>query len=117
MGQQQHASTVQGTNGVLQTAATGTMETDNYAHGDDFEAGGSTGNSFPFAINPAETMQELTFTNASSHVVEIHTTGGDVINLRLEGNVGVWDKWETDKLVLTDPNGTGDLICGGWAGE
>jgi len=117
MGDQQHARTMRGTGGVVATNETGTMETDNYGAGDDFAAGGSTGNSFPYSINPAATMQELTFTSAGQHVVDIHTTGGDVISLRLEGNVGVWDKWETDKLVLTDPDGTGDLICGGWAGE
>lgn len=101
----------------IQTNAQGTMETDNYGNGGDFAAGGETGNTFPFPINPAALMQEVTFTEAGKHVAEFHLTGGDVVELRLEDAVGVWDKWETDKLVLRDPKGNGNLICGGWAGE
>lgn len=118
MGRKQFTSAVGGEGGTaLATSTTGTVETDNYSSGDAYAAGGSTGNAFPYSINPAETMQEITFTAAGNHVVDIHTTGGDVIPLRMEGSLGVWDKWEVDKLVLRDPKGNGELICGGWAGE
>lgn len=118
MASEQFAQPVRGSGGTaIQTNARGTMETDNYSNGGAYAAGGGTGNAFPFPVNPAETMQEITFTAASSHVVEVHTTGGDVFDLRMEGSLGVWDKWEVDKLVFKDPKGTGDLICGGWAGE
>jgi len=117
MGDKQFNNTVSGTGGTLATNTTGTVETDNYANGGDYAAGGDSGTSFPLAVNPAATMQEITFTAAGNHVVDIHTTGGDVISLRMASSLGVWDKWEVDKLVLRDPDGTGELICGGWAGE
>lgn len=114
MGVEQFSQTVRGSGGTLRTAATGVMETDNYSHGGAFDEDGTT---YPVEINPAETIQELTITQAGDVDAEITTTGGDTFALRLHGGVGVWDKWEIDSVTFRDPRGTNATVSGAWAGE
>jgi hypothetical protein len=114
MGTEQFSQTVRGSGGILRTAATGVVETDNYSHGGHFD---ETGSNYPVTVDPAETIQELNITSAGDIIAELHTTGGDTIPFPLAGTVGSYEKWELNKVVFKDPNGTQAPIRGGWAGE
>lgn len=96
------------------TSTAGTVETDNYPHGDAFEHDGTA---YPYTVNPAATIQELTIIESGDMYARITTTGGDTFDLPLRGGHGVWDKWEIDEVEFVDPDGTGAAIAGGWAGE
>ncbi|ELZ94906.1 hypothetical protein C440_07517 [Haloferax mucosum ATCC BAA-1512] len=115
MGIKQFSQPVSGTGGQpVATNAAGTIETDNYAHGGGFDFDGST---YPYTLNPAETIQELVITIAGNITARITTTGGDTFDLKLAGGTGTFDKWEIDSVEFRDPNGTNSRIAGGWAGE
>jgi hypothetical protein len=107
---------VSGTGGRLRTAATGVMETDNYPHGGSVEVTAAA--DYPTTLNPAETIQEINVTqNHPSIVIELHTTGGSTFEAFHGGTTGSRDKFETDKIVLKDPDGTGETVSFDWAGE
>lgn len=115
MPSEQFSQPVSGGGGTpVATSTAGTVETDNYPNGDAFEDDGS---GYPVAVNPADTIQELTITTAGDVYARITTTGGDTFDLALAGSIGVWDKWEIDSVEFRDPKGTGARIAGGWAGE
>jgi phage baseplate assembly protein gpV len=115
MGVEQFSQVVAGSNGgPVATSTQGTVQTDNYGNGDAFDYDGSA---YPYSIDPAETIQELTITAAGDIIVRITTVDGDTFDLPLAGSVGVWDKWSIDSVEFRDPNGTTARIAGGWAGE
>ena len=115
MGAEQFSTPVRGASGdAVSVAASGTIETDNYEHGDAFDFDGSA---YPYEINPAAVIEEIVITTAGDVVAEITTVGGDTVPLALAGGSGAFDKWSTDKITFRDPNGTGSRIAGGWAGE
>ncbi|WP_058826726.1 hypothetical protein [Haloferax sp. Q22] len=114
MGVEQFSQEVRGSGGILATSTQGTVETDNYAHGDAFDFDGSA---YPYTLNPAETIQELVITTSGNVIARITTTGGDTFDLPLASGAGSFDKWEIDSLEFRDPNGTTSRIAGGWAGE
>ncbi|WP_410765790.1 hypothetical protein [Haloferax sp. DFSO60] len=114
MGVEQFSQEVRGSGGILATSTQGTVETDNYAHGDAFDFDGSA---YPYSLNPAETIQELIITTAGDIVAHITTTGGDTFDFPLAGSVVAVDKWEIDTVEFRDPNGTAARLAGGWAGE
>lgn len=116
MGVPQHNQTVSGSNGTLRTNTSGVVETDNYAYGGSVEA--TEAADYPVALNPAATIQEINVTqNDPSILIEIHTTGGDVFEAFHGGTLGSRDKYETDKIVLSDPDETGASASLDWAGE
>lgn len=117
MGVEQFAQDVRGTGGVLSTTTQGTVQTDNFGHGGGILVDPSAGDSYPVAVNPAGVIHEFSVLSAGDVDVEVHTTGGDVFTLRLDGATGAWDHWDIDKLVISDPRSTGALFSGGWAGE
>lgn len=92
----------------------GSIETNDYDYGDAFDHDGSA---YPYEINPAETIQELIITEAGDVVARITTVGGDTFDFRLRGSNGAFNRWNIDKVVLRDPQGTAAPISGGWAGE
>lgn len=111
-GVEQFSQTVRGSGGVLSTAATGTVETDNYATGGDFSLSGGD------ELNPAATIQELTVTRIDKALVlKLHTTGGDTIDYPHQGGTFVHDKVQIDSIEVKDPNSTGATIAGIWVGE
>jgi hypothetical protein len=114
MGVEQFSQTVRGTGGTLATNTSGTVETDNYAHGGSVSDGAPT---YPVSMNPAATIQELNIIEAGDVEAEITTTGGDTFTLRLYGGAGSFDKWEIDSVTFRDPRGTGAALVVGWAGE
>ncbi|RDZ65875.1 hypothetical protein C5B90_05865 [Haloferax sp. Atlit-12N] len=114
MGVDQFSQEVRGSGGTLATSTQGTVETDNYAHGDGFDFDGSA---YPYTLNPAETIQELVLTKTGNIDMEVTTTGGDTFTIPLAGNVGSFDKWEIDTVTFRDPDATASTLAGGWAGE
>lgn len=116
MGVPQFNQTVAGQGGTLQTTTTGVIETDNYADGGEIEAPAT--DAYPVSLNPAETIQEFIVTqNHADLETEIHTTSGDVFQAFRGGSTGVRDKWEIDKIVVSDPTGSGATYTAEWAGE
>jgi len=112
-GVDEFSQTVRGNNGVLATSATGTVETDNYATGGDYELAGGE------MLNPAAIIQELTVTKVGDKSLRllIHTTGGDTIDYPHQGGTFVHDKVQIDSIEVKDPNSTGATIAGIWVGE
>lgn len=117
MGNRQFARTVRGTDGIVATNQTGTMETNDYPNGDDVVIDPNNGDSYPVSVNPAETIHEIIVNSAGDVQLEVHTIDGDVINMRLDGASGAYNRWKVDKFVVSDPRSTGALFSGGWAGE
>ena len=117
MGAEQFSTPVRGPSGTpISVAQTGTIETDNYANGGAVAA--SEAADYPVALNPAVTMQEINVTqNSDDAVIEIHTTGGDVFEAFRGPTLGTRDKWQIDKLVISDPDATGPTTSLEWAGE
>jgi hypothetical protein len=114
MGVPEHEQTVRGSNGTLRTNASGVIQTDNYAHGAAFDFDGST---YPYSLNPAETIQELNITASGDIIARITTTGSDTFDLPLASASASFGKWEIDSVEFRDPHATGARIAGGWAGE
>lgn len=113
MGVDQFSQTVRGSGGILRTASTGVVETDNYAGGGDYSlSGGDT-------LNPAAVIQELTVTQIGDKSLKLllTTTGGDTIDYPHNGGTMVHDKIEIDSVEVQDPNDTGAVIEGVWVGE
>jgi len=98
----------------IQTNSTGTMQTDNYQHGDAFS---DDGTGYPVTINPAAVIQELILTKTGDIDAEIETIQGDTFQLRIAGTVGSWEGWEIDRVTFRDTRATGADLAGGWAGE
>jgi len=99
----------------ISTNARGVIQTDNYPSGGEIK---SSTDSYPIEVNPAETIQELNVTQHSDAlVVEVHTTGGDVFEAFAGGTLGSRDKWEIDKVVVSDPDSSGATFSAEWAGE
>ncbi|RNJ25473.1 hypothetical protein [Halosegnis longus] len=115
-GTEQFSQTVRGSGGVLATAATGTVQTDNYATGGHLSASGAA--DYPLSLNPAATIQELNVTRSNAAlVITVTTTGGDEFQTFANGTIGSRDKWEIDHLEVTDPTGSGAKFDATWAGE
>jgi hypothetical protein len=94
-------------------AQTGSLETNDYDHGGAFDASGAN---LPTTVNPARTIQEVSFTATPDDGVAVITTvGGDQFDLALAGGTGTWDRWNIDSIELKSPSG--GRIAGGWAGE
>jgi len=119
MGAEQFSTPVRGASGSpISVAQTGTIETDNYSHAGSASAGANGESAYPLAVNPAPVIQELIVTaNAPELVINVHTTGGDVYEAFDGGTLGDRDKVEMDKVVVTDPNGSGATVALEWAGE
>jgi len=115
MPSEQFSTAIRGSEGpAVQTNASGTIQTDNYPHGDGFSFDGST---YPEEVNPAAVVQELVVTQSADLVLHITTIQGDEFDIPLAGSVGSFDGWEIDAVEFRDPDGNGDPIAGGWAGE
>ncbi len=100
----------------MQTNAQGTIETNDYPNGGEVAA--PDVDSYPVALNPAETIEELIVTqNDSALDVEIHTNGGDVFYAFRGGAEGVRNRWKIDKVVVSDPETSGATFTAEWAGE
>jgi hypothetical protein len=114
MGSEQFSQAVRGSSAEpVSVGQTGSLETNDYDNGDAFDASGAD---LPLAVNPAETIHELIVTRSPDDgFVEIHTVGGDVLDLPLAGGTGSFDRWNIDKIVLK--SSSGGRISGGWAGE
>jgi hypothetical protein len=106
---------VGGSNGEsLQTNASGTVETNNYREGDGFDFGGG---SFPYEVNPPETIEEFGITISAKVTATITTESGTTITVPLNGTNTVWDHLSIESVEFTDPKGTAARIAGWWAGE
>jgi phage baseplate assembly protein gpV len=115
MGSEQFSQAVRGSSAEpVGVAQTGSLETNDYDYGAGFDYDGTA---YPYTVNPAETIHELVITSADDVVAEIHTNGGDVVDLPLAGTVGTFDRWNIDQVVFRDPEGTQARLAGGWAGE
>jgi hypothetical protein len=115
MGSEQHSTAVRGSSAEpVSVGQTGSIETNDYDHGDGFDF---SGDSSPYNINPAETIAEIIITGSGDVVMDVITIGGDTVPLPLNGGTGSFDRWNVDKIVFRDPNGTNAAVSGGWAGE
>jgi hypothetical protein len=98
----------------ISTNTNGTVQTDNYQNGGTFEYDGSA---YPYSLNPAETIQQLSFTESGGVYARITTIQGETFDLALNGTVGSWEGWEIDSVEFRDPDATAAALAGGWAGE
>lgn len=118
MGSEQFSQAVRGSGGrPIQTSAAGSIETDNYDHGDSFEFDGSA---YPYTVEPADTdtiIQVAMLTISADVDMVVTTIEGDEFAVRLDGVVGSFSDWEIDALTFEDPRGTGATVAGAWAGE
>jgi len=72
---------------------------------------------FPVTVDPTETIQELLFHVVGAEVsVEITTSAGDTFTIPVDGPA-VFNRWEIDSIVISDPNGNTPRCEGSWAGE
>lgn len=114
MGRPQFLQEIGGDGGqAIATTTKGTIETDNYSNGSDFQlSGGET-------LDPAETIQELTVTRTGDATLQLllNTVGGDQIDYPHNGGTFVSDKIEIDSIEVQDPGATGESITGVWVGE
>lgn len=115
MPSEQHSRAVRGSGAApIGVAQTGSLETNDYDYGSAFEFDGSA---FPYTVDPAETIHELTITDSGAVYARITTTGGDVFDLPLNGGTGTFDRWNIDSVEFRDPDNTSASVAGGWAGE
>lgn len=115
MGSEQFSQAVRGSSAEpVGVAQTGSLETNDYDYGDAFDFDGSA---YPYSINPAETIHELSITTSGDIIARITTNGGDTFDLPLAGGTGTWDRWNIDSVEFRDPKGKTTRIAGGWAGE
>jgi len=117
MGAEQFSTPVRGASGTpISVAQTGTIETDNYATAGSIEATDAA--DYPLTLNPATVIQELVVTQSAPELtVTVTTTGGDTYEAFHNGTLGDRDKVEIDKVVVTDPIGSGATVALEWAGE
>lgn len=114
---EQFSAAVRGSAGSpLQTTAVGSIQTDNYEHGDAFEFGGSN---YPYTVDPnnLDVIQEIMLSEAGDIDMEIHTVAGDTFPVRLASTVGRWQIWEIDQIVFKDPRNTQSKLYGAVGGE
>jgi len=117
MGAEQFSTPVRGASGSpISVAQTGTIETDNYSHGDAVSA--SDASDYPLTVNPAAVIQELIVTQSAPELtLTVTTTGGDTYEMFAGGTLGARDKTEIDSVEITDPTGSGAAFSAEWAGE
>lgn len=115
MASEQFSQAVRGSSAEpVSVGQTGSIETNDYDYGDAFEFDGSA---YPYLVDPAETIHELTVTESADVYARITTNGGNTFDLPLKGGTGTFDRWNIDSVEFVDPNGTGASVAGGWAGE
>lgn len=107
MGRPQFTMPVQNSQGnELDTSTT-------YPNGGDFNKAGGT---YPYTLNPAETIQELVVTKVGDIEMDITTTGGQVVTVDLD-SPAVFNRWEIDSVDFRDPNNTSAQLAASWAGK
>lgn len=115
MGSEQFAQKVRGSSAEpVSVGQTGSLETNDYDHGDGFDFDGSA---YPYSVNPAETIHELLLTEAGDIDATITTVGGDTFSVRMRGSTAAFDRWNIDEVTFQDPRGTASPVSGAWAGE
>jgi len=115
MASEQFSQAVRGSSAEpVSVGQTGSLETNDYDHGDGFDLDGSA---YPYTVNPAETIHELIFIEVDDIDATITTVGGDTFSVRMRGSTGAFDRWNIDKVVLEDPRATAAPVTGAWAGE
>lgn len=115
VGYQELGRQVSGSQGTpVNTSMDGSIETNNYDEGLEFE---ETGGAYPYTIDPAFQGEYINLTDSGDIIMEVHTISGDVVSIPLKGATGDIPVFSHDKLVFKDPNGTGTSIAGFIAGE
>jgi len=103
-----------GISGPTSPNARGPVDTNHYDAGD---AGDEDGSSYPYTIDPAETIKEFAFAIVGAEIAaKITTTGGDTFTVPVASPTVV-DRWDIDSVELQDPNGNAARIAWWWAGE
>jgi len=115
MASEQFSQAVRGSGGQpIATSAIGSIDTNDYQAGD---AGDEDGSSYPYAINPAETIKEFAFAIVNAEIAaKITTIGGDVFTVPIASPTVV-DRWDIDSVELQDPKGKAARVAWWWAGE
>lgn len=109
---EQNEQTVRGSGGTLSTTTRGTVETDNYAEGGAFDVA-ATDTPTQIDLGDAVAAQQIVITASDNDtVLSMTLSGGDVVDLPLNGGTGSFDKWECNSITVK-----GGAAAGGWAGE
>jgi hypothetical protein len=115
MASEQFSQAVRGSGGQpIATSAIGSIDTNDYAEGD---AGDEDGSSYPYSINPAETIKEFAFAIVGAEIeAVVTTTSGTSFTVPIASPTVV-DRWDIDSVELQDPSGNAARIAWWWAGE
>jgi hypothetical protein len=115
MASEQFSQAVRGSGGQpIATSAIGSIDTNDYGSGGGYDEDGS---SYPYSLNPAETIKELGFQIVDAEIlVTITTVEGDVVEIPV-ASPSTYDRWDIDSVEITDPNGNTPRIAYWWAGE
>ena len=113
-GSEEFSTAVRGSGGrPIQTSAAGSIETDNYDHGDGFDFDGD----YPHTIDPDRILQVVAFSIVDGYVeLEIETILGDTFTIPIDGKATLSD-WEIESVTINDPEEENPRIAGAWAGE
>ena len=115
-GSEEFSTAVRGSGGrPIQTSAAGSIETDNYDHGDGFDVDGD----YPHTIDPDRILQVVVLSVVDGYCeLEIETILGDTFTIPIEANTfGSLSDWEIESVTIKDPNDNNPRVAGGWAGE
>lgn len=108
MGVEEFTTTVAGRAGrPIQTAANGTIQTNNYEQLSVIEADGST---YPVSENPSFTIQEVVVHRSAKVELEITTVSGVTETIPLHGSVLTLDTISIDEVTVRDPNNTTEPV-------
>ncbi len=104
MGVEQFTQAVSGQSGsAIETAPSGTIQTDNYG---DLTVIETDGSQYPVSRNPAFVIQEVVVHRSGNVELEIDTVNEVTETIPLHGSVLTIDTISIDKLTVRDPGGT-----------
>ena len=104
MGVEQFTQAVSGQSGsAIETAPSGTIQTDNYG---DLTVIETDGSQYPVSRNPAFVVQEVVVHRSADVELEIKTVNEVNETIPLHGSVLTLDTISIDEVVVRDPNDT-----------
>jgi len=71
---------------------------------------------YPIVIDPDFTIREIVLSKSGEVDIEVNSVSGNFFEIPLNGNVISTDKFNADKIVITDRSNNSDLILGYVAG-
>jgi hypothetical protein len=90
------------------------LDTNDYSEGG---SGDKSGGSYPYSVNPSETIKEFAFNIVGAEIeATITTVSGTTFTIPIT-SATVVDRWDIDSVELQDPNGNAARVAWWWAGE